>query len=136
VLRGHSPARIAFLRDILAKAPADGVEPIDKWQVPNVAGKPGEYYLVYFGAKSPTRWKFQLPRRKRDDPKELAGGMQFHVDVLDTWNMTITPIDRAFTIRQPAEEDYVAVDQDNSTINLPDNPWIALRITRIESEKK
>ena len=96
VLRGQSPARIAFLRDILATAPAEGIEPIDKWQVPNVGGKPGEYYLVYFGAKSPKKWKFQLPRHKRDDPNELAGGMRFHVDVLDTWNMTITPVDTVF----------------------------------------
>ena len=32
VLRGQSPARIAFLREILATAPAEGIEPIDKWQ--------------------------------------------------------------------------------------------------------
>jgi hypothetical protein len=134
VLRGESPARIAFLRDILKTAPAEGVEPIDKWQVPNVAGKPGEYYLVYFGAKSPAKWKFQLPRRKRDDPTELAGGMRFHIDVLDTWNMTVTPIDKPFTIRQPAEADYVVTDMDDSSINLPDNPWIALRITRVERD--
>ena len=37
VLRGESPARIAFLRDVLATAPAEGIEPIDKWQVTNVA---------------------------------------------------------------------------------------------------
>jgi hypothetical protein len=134
VLRGESPARIAFLRDILSTAPADGIEPIDKWQVPNVAGKPGEYYLVYFGAQPRGKWKFQLPRRKRDDPSELAGGMRFHVDVLDTWNMTITPIDKPFTIRQPAEADYTVFDKDDSTINLPNNPWIALRITRVEGE--
>jgi hypothetical protein len=134
VLRGESPARIAFLRDILSTAPADGIEPIDKWQVPNVAGKPGEYYLVYFGAQPRGKWKFQLPRRKRDDPSELAGGMRFHVDVLDTWNMTITPIDEPFTIRQPAEADYTVFDKDDSTINLPNNPWIALRITRVEGE--
>ena len=81
-----------FLREILATAPAEGVEPIDKWQTPNVGGKPGEYYLIYFGAIRRRRWKFQLPRHKRDDPNELAGGTRFHVDVLDTWNMTITPI--------------------------------------------
>jgi hypothetical protein len=134
VLRGESPARIAFLRDILATAPAEGVEPIDKWQVPNVAGKPGEYYLVYFGAASPAKWKFQLPRRKRDDASELAGGMKFHVDVLDTWNMTITPIDEPFTIRQPEEADYTVFDEKDSSINLPGNPWIALRITRVEGD--
>jgi hypothetical protein len=133
VLRGESPARIAFLRKILATAPPEGIEPIDKWQVPNVAGKPGEYYLVYFGAKSPVKWKFQLPRRK-SDPNDVSGGMRFHVDVIDTWNMTITPIDKPFTIRQPAEGDYVATDEDDSSINLPENPWMALRIARVEGE--
>jgi hypothetical protein len=132
VLRGESPARIAFLRDVLATSPVDGVEPIDKWQVPNVAGKPGEYYLVYFGKDSPGKWKFKLPRRKRDDPKELAGGMKFHVEVLDTWNITATPVETTFTIRQPAEADYIAFDEDDSSIDVPDKPWMALRITRVE----
>jgi len=131
VLRGQSPARIAFLRDILEKAPAEGVEPIDKWQTSNVGGKPGEYYLIYFGAKSPKTWKFQLPRHKRDDPKELAGGTKFHVDVVDTWGMTIKPVDKTFTIRQPGEKDYVVTDEDNSSIDIPDRPWMALRITRV-----
>jgi hypothetical protein len=132
VLRGKSPARIAFLREILATAPAEGVEPIDKWQTPNVGGKPGDYYLIYFGANSPKKWKFQLPRHKRDDPKELAGGTRYHVDVLDTWNMTVTPIDREFTIRRPGEKDYVAMDEGGSSIDVPDRPWMALRVTRIK----
>jgi len=131
VLKGESPARIAFLRDILAAGP-EYVETIDKWQVPNVAGKPGEYYLVNFGAKSPAKWKFQLPRRKRDDPQELAGGMKFNVDVLDTWNMTVTPVEGKFEIRQPAEEDYTVYDTEGRTIDLPDKPWLALRIVRVK----
>jgi hypothetical protein len=134
VLRGQSPPRIAFLRDILATAPAEGIEPIDKWQVPNVAGKPGEYYLVYFGAKAPREWPFRLPRRTRGENSELASGMKFHVDVLDTWNMTITPIYKPFTLRQPSDSDYIATDIDNSSINLPENPWIALRVTRLKDE--
>jgi hypothetical protein len=133
-LRGQSPARIAFLRDILATAPPDGIDPIDKWQVPNVAGEPGKYYLVYFGAKSPGTWKFQLPRRKRDDPAELAGGMRFQVDVLDTWNMTVTAIEEPFTIRQPSEDDYVVVDKDDKSVEIPNKPWMALRIVRVEEK--
>jgi len=132
VLRGESPARIAFLRDVLATAPAEGIEPVDKWQTPNVGGKPGEYYLVYFGASAPKSWKFQLPRSKRDDPQELAGGTQFRVDVLDTWNMKVDRVDQVFTIRQPAEKDYVATDEAASTIPLPGRPWLALRITRVK----
>jgi hypothetical protein len=132
-LHGQSPARIAFLRDILAAGPPS-IETIDKWQVPNVAGKPGEYYLIYFGARSPHEWKFQLPRQKRDNPKELAGGMKFHVDVIDTWNMTITPVDQPFTIRQPEEADYTVYDVDDRTLNLPEDPWLALRIIRVNDE--
>ena len=132
VLRGKSPARIKFMRDILATAPANGIEPIDKWQTPNVGGRPGEYYLIYFGANAPKSWKFQLPRQKRDDPQELAGGTQFKVDVLDTWNMTVSPVNRVFTIRQPGEKDYIVVDEDASSVELPGKPWQALRITRVK----
>jgi Domain of unknown function (DUF5605) len=64
----------------------------------------------------------------------LSGGMRFHVDVLDTWNMTITPIDKPFTLRLPAGSDYSVTDVDDSSIDLPQNPWIALRITRVEGE--
>jgi hypothetical protein len=132
VLRGESPARIAFLREILATAPAEGIEPIDKWQTLNVGGKPGEYYLIYFGVKSPKSWKFQLPRQKRDDANELTAGTRFHVDVLDTWNMTIKPVNRVFTIRKPAEKDYTVTDEDGGSIDVPDKPWMALRITRLK----
>lgn len=131
VLHGRSPARIAFLRDLLAEGP-DYVETIDKWQVPNVAGKPGEYYLVYFGPESPKLWKFQLPRRKRSAPSELAGGMKFHVDVIDTWDMTITPIDEPFTLREPKDDEYTAYDVADRSLELPDRPWLALRIVRVE----
>ena len=126
VLRGESPARIAFLRDILATSPSEGLEPIDKWQHTNIVGQPGRYYLVYFGAKPIKSWKFFLPRH------ELVDGMQFHIDVIDTWNMTITPIDAPFTVRKAS--DYVFVDTDDRSVELPEKPWMAVRITRIESE--
>src|SRR5260370_36229021 len=62
VLHGQSPARIAFLRKILEEGPPDGVEPIDKWQDRSMAGKKGEYYLLYFGNEKPTSWTFELPK--------------------------------------------------------------------------
>ena len=126
VLRGQSPARIAFLRDILATSPADGLEPIDKWQYTNVVGQAGHYYLVYFGAEPLKAWKFTLPRH------ELADGMQFQVDVLDTWNITITPVDQPFTVRKL--NDYTFGDKEDRSVSLPGNPWIAVRITRVESQ--
>jgi hypothetical protein len=133
VLKGESPARIAFLRDILADGP-EYVETIDKWQVPNVGGKPGEYYLIYFGKESPGEWKFQLPRRSRKAPSELVGDMKFKVDVLDTWNMTVTPVEGLFNLREPKDGEYTAYDIEGRTIELPNKPWLALRIVRVDEE--
>jgi hypothetical protein len=45
--------------------------------------------------------------------------------------MTITPVDRAFTIRPPAEKDYVAMDENGGSVDVPDRPWMALRVTRL-----
>ena len=61
VLHGQSPARLAFLRKVLERRPPEGLEPIDKWQDPHIAGKAGEYYLIYFGKERPTEWLFELP---------------------------------------------------------------------------
>lgn len=126
-LKGESPPRIKFLAEILKTAPAEGLEPIDKWQYPNIAGKPGEYYLVYFGEEAPTKWRFFLPRY------ELKEGEQFHVDVLDTWMMTVTPIAEPFTIRQSSE--YIFIDKAGRSVPLPGKPWQALRITKINPLK-
>jgi hypothetical protein len=124
VLKGQSPARIAFLRDILVTAPADGIEPIDKWQYPDIGGKAGAYYLVYLGHDAPRSWRFALPRH------ELADGMKFKVEVLDTWNMTIEPIADPYTLKR--ESEYLFVDKDGRNVDLPGRPGMALRITRVE----
>jgi hypothetical protein len=124
VLHGQSPARITFLRDVLATAPADGLEPIDKWQHTNIAGRPAQYYLVYFGKQPITTWRFSLPRH------ELEDGMRFHVDVLDTWEMSLTSIHEPFTVKR--QDQYRFVDQDGRSVELPGRPWTALRITRVE----
>jgi hypothetical protein len=122
-LRGQSPARIAFLRRVLESAPTDGLEPIDKWWDARTAGKPGEYYLVYFGRERPTEWVFELARY------ELVDGMTFEVDVLDTWDMTITPVGRTFKVKQLNR--YVFRAEDGATVKLPGKPWQALRIRRV-----
>jgi hypothetical protein len=126
VLHGESPARIAFLRDILKTAPAEGIEPIDKWQVTNIGGKPGEYYLVYFGKDRPTSWKFSLPRY------ELADGMRFKIELVDTWDMTVKEAPWHAEIRRDSE--YVFVDKQNRSVELPGKPWMALRITRMHGK--
>ncbi|QDU90411.1 Putative endoglucanase [Pirellulimonas nuda] len=126
VLKGESPARIAFLRDVLLGSPASGLNPIDKWQAPNICGKPAEYYLVYFGTSQPKTWEFSLPRH------ELEDGMTFKAEVLDTWNMTTTPVDGEFHAKSHSQ--YEFKDAEGRSIDLPGKPYIALRITRADHE--
>ncbi len=123
VLKGESPARLEFLGQILADAPATGIEPADKWWTPNVGGRPGEYYLVYFGHSAPSEWAFSLPR------PALADGMQFTVEILDTWAMTATPVPGIFTVKQ--FDRYRFADAAGRSIALPGQPGMALRIRRV-----
>ena len=125
VLHGQSPARLAFLRQVLEAAPPRGLEPIDKWQNPRLGGQPAEYYLLYFGKEQPAEWVFALPKPK------LEPGMQFKVDLLDTWNMTSTPVAGTFSLRK--QDDYWFTDQDHRAISLPARPYLALRIQRVRS---
>lgn len=125
-LHGQSPARIGFLRKILEASPADGIDPIDKWQDVHTAGIPGQYYLVYFGHQTPSEWEFSLPRAN------LSAGMRFNVEVIDTWNMTIEKANGEFTIIEDATYRYRAAGL--PTVKLPGRKWMAIRITRVEGD--
>jgi hypothetical protein len=127
-LMGQSPARLAFLRKILEAGPEEGIEPIDEFFQTHFGGKAGEYYLVYFGDEAPTQWKFALPR---DPPNKnaLAEGMKFHVDILDTWNMTVTPVDQTFTMGKL--ETAIYPDVNGKSVKLPGRAYMALRIERV-----
>ncbi|WP_299092248.1 DUF5605 domain-containing protein [uncultured Metabacillus sp.] len=104
-LHGESPERIAFLRNILEEGPAKRLTPIDfSWDV--FAGAiDDEYILAYFGQSRPSFKKLPLPK-----------GNQYKVELIDTWEMTITPLEGLFT--------------DESRIDLPGKPFMALRITK------
>jgi hypothetical protein len=125
-LHGQSPQRIAFLRQVMESGPTEGLEPIDKWQDVHTVGQPGQYYLVYFGHQRPEQWTFSLPRAG------LEAGMSFHVEILDTWNMTTTPVDGVFKITKDATYRYHAEGQ--RKIKLPGRPFVALRITRVQGD--
>ncbi len=122
VLKGESPARLAFLRKILEDAPAGGLDPIDHWQEarPAVAGDPGSYYLIYFGRTAPAKWTFELYRSR------LTDGMEFSVEIIDTWAMTITRLPGVFVTKE--KDRYYFADRDGRSIALPNKPGIALRI--------
>lgn len=118
-LRGESARRLAFLRKIMEEGPADGLDPIDLWNDPDTVGQAGEYYLTYFGRSAPSHWVFQLYKRGVTD------GMRFKVDVIDTWNMTITPVEGEFVTKQ--KDGYHFVDAKRRSVTLPGKPGIAIR---------
>ncbi|GIV79968.1 MAG: hypothetical protein KatS3mg050_4362 [Litorilinea sp.] len=76
MLHGESPARIAFLRRLLEEHAPEGLDPVSR----EGASKGEDYYLFYFGVAQPGRFLFTLPEAH-----------QYRLDVIDTWNMTITP---------------------------------------------
>lgn len=85
ILHGESTPRFAFLQRILAASPASGLDPIDgvisPWLGFPCAGQHSLYYLVYFGCHQPTQVTAHLPV-----------GEHYQGEVIDTWNMTITPL--------------------------------------------
>jgi hypothetical protein len=123
VLHGQSPARLAFLRQVLEESPAEGIDPIDKWQDPRIGGQPAEYYLIYFGKEQPAAWTFELPKAK------LQEGMKFTVEILDTWNMQTTPVEGLFTVRKKNDEFFG--DTEGRSLTLPGRAYMALRIRRV-----
>jgi hypothetical protein len=123
VLRGQSPPRLAFFRKILGESPPEGLEPIDKWQGHPFAGKHAQYYLGYFGEQAPASWPFVLFKTG------LADGMKFRAEVIDTWNMTVTPVAGVFDIVK--RDNYTFADKAGRSIALPARPYMALRIVRV-----
>jgi hypothetical protein len=108
-LRGESPPRIAFLRKLVEEGPAVGLSPIEiswEWDV-YAGGKKGEdYYLIYFGAHQP-----------KSAIVPLSSKGQYKVELIDTWNMTIKPIDGIYSDKNP--------------IPLEGKPYMALRIQKL-----
>ena len=121
-LRGDSAPRLAFLKTVMAAGPKPGFDAIDKWWDRHVGGQPGQYYLHYFGDDAPADWAFEVPA------KGLGGGESFRLDVLDTWNMSVTPVDGAFTLVK--KDAYTFHDPDRPVLSLG-KPWLAVRAMRL-----
>lgn len=126
-LTGVSAPRLAFLRKILEDGPPQGLDPIDKWQDPNTAGVPGIYYLTYFGREKPTAWTFQLYKNG------VVDGQRYKVEVIDTWAMTITPVDGEFVTRKL---DNYHFDANGRSVALPGKAGMAIRVTRLGADGK
>jgi len=105
-LHGSSPPRIAFLRKIVEEGPGKGLTYVPLEWDSVCGGVPNEYYIFYFGFFRPSFRIFRMPK-----------GMQFKVDVIDTWNMTINELPGTF------EGDF--------RIELPSRSYIAVRMRKV-----
>ncbi|KXI26765.1 DUF5060 domain-containing protein [Paraglaciecola hydrolytica] len=123
-LTGNSSPRLAFLRDIMQQGPKDGIDPIDKWQNPDIGGVAGEYYLFYFGHEKPQDWTFSLYKQG------ISDGMRFKVDIIDTWDMTITPVEGEFVTQK--FDNYQYTDAKQRVVKLPGKSGIAIRVTNLD----
>jgi hypothetical protein len=105
-LKGESPERIMFLRKIIEAAPV-GLKtiPLFTWMPFSALGIENEYYLCYLNDAQPRSVVINLPNDS-----------VFNVEIIDTWNMTITPLQKKFSGR--------------SLIELPAKPYTALRIVK------
>lgn len=144
VLKGESPSRLAFLRRIMEEGPPEGIEPIDQWAdayarrktaigdglaEPHIGGLPGQYYLVYFGRSAPKEWAPDIYKNQLED------GMRFRAEVIDTWEMTVRPVEQTITLVRNRTDrdrwDYSFRDANGVKIPLPGKPYMAIRLTRI-----
>jgi hypothetical protein len=125
VLKGESPARIGFLRNIIEKI--GSLELVDKWKDHRMAAtKDLNTFIIYFGREVVKEWEFCIPARPSFS---LPAGDKYKAEILDTWNMSISPVDEIFVIKE--KEGYRILDKDNRKITLPETPYMAIRLNRL-----
>ncbi|WP_207453991.1 apiosidase-like domain-containing protein [Herbiconiux sp. SYSU D00978] len=127
-LRGESPERLAFLRRLLDEIDRPGLDPIDNWWDPGfVAGVPGRVYVQYLGRSAPGEWTFRLPQGHWGERLEV--GQRFEVDLIDTWNLTLSTVPRVFELSEVRRNEAFALD--SAPVPLPAGEALALRIRRV-----
>ena len=127
-LQGESPRRIAFLRSILDEIGGTGLEPVDSWWDDEfVVGIPGHAYLLYLGDTHPGSWTFRLPQGLLGE--RLEPGQRYAVDVIDTWEMTVAPVDAVFELDEVGRNESYA--RAAESVALPPTAPVALRIRRL-----
>lgn len=95
-LYGESTERIAFLRKVMEEGPADWMKTAEE----------GTYKLLYFGRHQHAFKDLEL---RQDD--------SYRIELIDTWQMTITPLLGTFS--------------GSCRVDLPGKPYMALRIIKI-----
>lgn len=84
-LHGTSPARLAFLHDLLKQSGTTGLFAPENPYYPN-AGNPGQLYLWFFDYHCAAEYEFPLPE-----------SAQFNATLIDPWAMTASPVTGTFS---------------------------------------
>ncbi|KKB07060.1 hypothetical protein VE25_19630 [Devosia geojensis] len=129
-LHGEAWKRIGFLRDLLEEDVTHGLEPIERatgfpWN--RISGaRDGDVTYIYFGEHQPVIWAAGLPQDDR----------RYAVDLIDTWNMTVTPAKivpapenhptRHGAIVRPRRPDAAFA------VELPGKPYLAIRVRPLD----
>jgi hypothetical protein len=130
VLRGESWKRIGFLRDLLEQDVKNGLSPFtranSRSEFVRVSGaQDGNVTYLYFGEHQPVEWAVGLPKEDGD----------YDIDLIDTWEMTITPIEKAPLPASPAlrgtnGEIHNKESEAAFGVRLPGKPYQAVRVRR------
>lgn len=110
ILKGESPQRIGFLKEILEKSPKDikPVKGITGWQNYPTLGSDNKWFLIYTGRDIHCQMVLELP----DDT-------DYKIALIDTWNMKITPVEGTFRGR--------------SLVPIAERPYMAIIVTAVNS---
>jgi hypothetical protein len=109
-LSGTSPDRLEFLVRVIAESPTGVLDPLpSEWDAP-WGGVADEYTVIYLG--------FNRPRFRT---VTLPPGQRVHVDVLDTWQMTVERLPGTF--------------EGTFTVPLPARQYMALRLTAVPAHR-
>ncbi len=127
-LRGEAWQRIGFLRDLLEQDVVNGLEPMasfGEWPWTRVSGaRDGDVSYIYLGEHQPVIWSTGLPK----------DGTDYDVDIIDTWEMTITPAKKVEApIPHPTRHGAVVRGGKADAafgVELPGKPYQALRIRK------
>lgn len=104
MLKGESPERIGFLKRLVAEAPSQRWDPLPgDWD--SRTGGDNDHRIIYLGLGRP-RFRSVL----------VPSGSPWHVDVIDTWNMTVT------TLPDPVVGRVI--------VELPGREYMAIRVRR------
>lgn len=127
--QGESWKRIRFMRDILEAMPNPLQLSDSSWD-PYVSIAGENYLMIYLGKKIQHEWVFDLPSRNHSYPR-LKEGTRLKVEIIDTWNMTVTEYPVVFELAAPGR--YRVCDKENRSVILPEKPYLLLRITESSS---